>query len=532
MVGRVGRWRESRRVKVGRVASVVVAAGAFLGSKAQAATHAASSCSVADIQAAVASAGDGDTVLVPGGSCTWTTALTVSKGITLNGQGATVTFGSGSRLNVNTDAVASAVVTRFKFNNGFTGGQYPIAVTTTSEPFNVAFRIYDNTLDDDGSQGSAVTFIGVTGFGPGLIDHDTFTTSAGGDEVIHLLGSGNPTETFGWSNDVVPGGPNMVFLENNVFINTSATYLAAAEEAYYGAQWVFRYNHLTFEENDVHQGGLAGRWAEIYDNTYAVNGVAKSLTNPLPDYWQFRGGSGVVYDNISSQSPCCQDPYPGAQFGPDCPSSDQCTGSWPIPTQVGTGIHETTSSPVYVWGNSASVDGSTQSIQDSLGYTNGTQAGPAPTSCTHPGNVCDVVVTATAPESWVRCESAADLSAGCPVTYIYKPYPYPHPLDDQPASCFGAGCTTQEPDAGSSSDGGASHHDAGSREGSSGDGGTGGSAGDGSGGGGSSPGHASNGCGCVVPPASAETGDIAFVVATGCALLVVSRRRRHGARGS
>src|ERR1700722_12461679 len=480
---------------------------AALSSEARAATHTASSCSVADLQAAVGSSGDGDTVLVPGGSCTWMTVLTVSKGITLDGQGATITFGSGSGVDLNTDGAASAVVTGFTFNNGFASGQYPIAVTTTSAPFNAPFRIYNNTLNDDGQQGGAITFIGVSGFGPGIIDHNTFTTAAGGDEVIHLLGSGNPTETFGWSNDVVPGGPNMVFLENNVFINTNATYLAAAEEAYYGAQWVFRYNHLTFEENDVHQGGLSGRWAEIYDNTYAVNGVAKNLTNPLPDYWQFRGGSGVVYDNISSQSPCCQDPYPGAQFGPDCPSSDQCTGSWPIPTQVGTGIHETTSSPIYVWGNSATVDGSTQAIQSSLSYTNGTQAGPSPTSCTHPGNVCDVVVGATAPSSWVRCQSAADVEAGCPVTYTYKAYVYPHPLDDLPTSCFGAGCPPPQTDGGSPTDSGTPGQDA-----SPGDSGTPGldassgdsgvlqqEAGVGDGGSGSGSGRGSTGCGCAVP---------------------------------
>jgi hypothetical protein len=471
--------------------------------EARAATRTASSCSVADIQAAVASSADGDTVLVPGGSCTWTTELTLSNGITLNGQGAAITFGGGSRLTVNAGAAASTVVTGFTFHNGFTNGQYPIALGTTSAPFNAPFRLYDNVLDDDGQQGGSVTIIGVTGFGPGLIDHNTFTTAAGADEVIHLLGSGNPTDTSGWSNDVVPGGPDMVFLENNVFVNTNTTYLAAAEEAYYGAQFVFRYNHLTFEENDVHQGGLAGRWAEIYDNTYEVNGVAQNLTNPLSSYWQFRGGSGVVFDNVSSQAPCCQDPYPGAQFGPDCPSSDQCTGTWPIPTQVGTGINETTSSPVYVWGNSATIDGSTQSIQDSLGYTNGTQAGATSTSCTHPGNVCDVVATADAPSSWVRCESAADLSAGCPVTYAYQPYAYPHPLDDLPADCFGAGCQAGQPDAGAG--------DGGAPDGGAGDGG-------------SSNGGGSGGCGCVLAPL--RTGSFTTLAVAGALLAAMRRRRR------
>jgi hypothetical protein len=419
-----------------KICAVVGIGVFFFGPPASAATYPAQSCSVADIHAAASSATDGDTVLVPSGSCTWTTVLTIAQGLTLDGQGlAAITFGSGSGLTVNTDAIASAVVTGFTFNNGFTNGSYPISINTTTAPLNVAFHIYNDSLNDDGQQGGAVTLIGVSGVGPGLIDHNSFTTANGADEVIHLLGSGSTSDTSGWSNDVVPGGPNMVFLENNVFVNSSAV-STSAEEAYYGAQLVFRYNTLTFEANDIHQGGLSGRWAEIYDNSYEIG----AATANLPDYWQFRGGSGLVFDNISSGTPCCQDPYPGAQFGPDCPSSDQCTGAWPIPSQVGTGINETTSSPVYVWGNAATVDGSTQSIQASLGYTNGTQHGGTPTACTHPGGVCDVVVTANAPATWVRCESAADVSAGCPVSYSYTPYTYPHPLDTLSTSCVGVGC--------------------------------------------------------------------------------------------
>jgi hypothetical protein len=228
----------------------------------------------------------------------------------------------------------------------------------------------------------------------------------------------------------------MVFLENNVFTHTNSVYLAAAEEAYYGARWVFRYNTLTFEENDVHHGGLSGRWAEIYHNTYNIH----TATGRLANYWQFRGGSGLVYGNISSQTPGFQEPYPSAQFGPDCPSSDVCTETWPIPAQVGTGINRTTHSPIYVWGNDGMINGSTQSIQDSLYYTNGTQAGATPTSCTHPGGVCDVVAPSAAPATLERCQSAADLQAGCPVSYTYTPYPYPHPLDDLSSSCVGAGC--------------------------------------------------------------------------------------------
>jgi hypothetical protein len=53
-----------------------------------AATINAASCSRTDVLNAITAAADGDRVLVPAGTCTWTSRITVSgKGITLAGAG-------------------------------------------------------------------------------------------------------------------------------------------------------------------------------------------------------------------------------------------------------------------------------------------------------------------------------------------------------------------------------------------------------------------------------------------------------------
>ena len=54
----------------------------------QAATRVAANCSSATVQSVINASADGDTVTVPTGNCTWSTAVTISsKAITLQGAG-------------------------------------------------------------------------------------------------------------------------------------------------------------------------------------------------------------------------------------------------------------------------------------------------------------------------------------------------------------------------------------------------------------------------------------------------------------
>src|SRR5688500_13402863 len=56
------------------------------------ATHTAGSCMYSDVKAKVDAAGVGDTVVIPPGDCTWTQALHINKGITLQGSGTSSTI--------------------------------------------------------------------------------------------------------------------------------------------------------------------------------------------------------------------------------------------------------------------------------------------------------------------------------------------------------------------------------------------------------------------------------------------------------
>ena len=80
---------------------------AMFGGTLHAATHNAASCNTNDVQSAINSAAEGDTVTIPAGTCTWTSGVTISgKGITVTGNGSgriigysstTLAIGTGSK---------------------------------------------------------------------------------------------------------------------------------------------------------------------------------------------------------------------------------------------------------------------------------------------------------------------------------------------------------------------------------------------------------------------------------------------------
>ena len=71
-----------------RLVKSVVLMALVCGGAAEAATLTASSCNLSDVKAVISSAMDGDTVVIPAGTCSWSGPLAISnKSITIKGQG-------------------------------------------------------------------------------------------------------------------------------------------------------------------------------------------------------------------------------------------------------------------------------------------------------------------------------------------------------------------------------------------------------------------------------------------------------------
>src|SRR5262245_8041498 len=106
-------------------------------SESRAATISATSCSTSDVQTAINTASNGDTVLIPHGSCTWTSGISTTKQITITGQskgGVILTHNAGSAtlLALTTGPSFSTAVSNLNFMvTGGTGSYLSIDGSAT-----------------------------------------------------------------------------------------------------------------------------------------------------------------------------------------------------------------------------------------------------------------------------------------------------------------------------------------------------------------------------------------------------------------
>jgi hypothetical protein len=370
-------------------------------------TVTAASCGASDVQTAINSAHSGDAVVVPAGNCTWSSQVSIpnTKGIILNGSGS-VTI-TNANISLNSNGSTPTEITGFKFVGSYSLSTAPAitasgcgGLATCGGTVTALYQIDNNTFTDTTDQ---AIFITVAGNGTGLINNNTFTGGAA-SEMIHNIGMG-PSDASGWSDNVLPGAANMVYIETNTFTfnatgNPAYFYGTSAVQSYYGSRTVFRYNTLNNAQVDQHGNcaQIGARWWEVYQNTFnvAVNGNQSN-------YMAIRDGSGVVFNNHVS------DPQNNGGAGVVELTNDCTSGTYPLPDQIGRGISQAYS-PSYVWGNDAS-----------MSIVAGSQFVLANR---------DYFVSASEPSSMLRQELTTDNSS---TTYQYVPYTYPYPVSGPPA---------------------------------------------------------------------------------------------------
>jgi hypothetical protein len=267
----------------------------------------ASSCSQTAVQSAINSAAAGDRVMVPAGTCTWTASggnpsVLINKAITV--QGATSCTGTAANLSC-TDStvildgtgtgdgeipfligVSGVRLTGFSFTGG-SGTDYKSTVQTASNTTN--WRIdHNHFYPSNGVRG-----IAAAGFG--LIDHNHFVNA--GDGVAPVgddSRDGGMYGNYNWSQPLNPGSVNAIYMEDNKFVYSQV--MDGAYDAYSGARLVFRYNYVSgttigshgLDSTDASRSTLL---EEIYGNTSSAN---------FWTFWNSRGGVYFIFDNTAT----------------------------------------------------------------------------------------------------------------------------------------------------------------------------------------------------------------------------------------
>ena len=294
----------------------------------------ARSVSLADVSSAVAAAKDGDTVIVPAGTATWTTSLNVTSNITLQGAGAasTIIVNEIERLH-DRQGRKGAHVSRSSEDEEFSGDprhrvgagkgrdtaqaagsqrQLPLilvslardlpfrmtgftfrgGVNNTQTTYNGEIRVSGNShsfrIDHCTFERLNGNNLGVTGFLWGVIDHCKFNLlNKQPIQIGHETWNGGDHGNGSWADEPYWGSEKFVFIEDNVFEGGSR-----GIDAFDGARFVVRHNHF-------HNCGLAahgtegrGRGAkqiEEYNNTFLYD-------KPTPGK-QIRSGCIITHDN-------------------------------------------------------------------------------------------------------------------------------------------------------------------------------------------------------------------------------------------
>lgn len=393
----------------------------LVASSVDAATINAESPSYAHVSDAIAAAQANDTVVVPAGSATWTSPLTITKGIVLQGAGLSSTTitsnisGGTYQYLINYEPATPSAndpfeVTGFTFDGATMSGILRLWNSSNSVAV-TNVKIHGNKF-----QNAITRAISFRGMEFGVVYSNQFL-----DNEIAIYAGGS--EMTGWNYSLTQGGANYPYIEDNTFTQTIARGGFIVESGQ-GGRLVFRYNTV------IDYGGNSG---EVWD-AHGVNStnyptdtgtVSTEYYNNNIDLvantrlFHHRGGKSIVFNNTITggySASLVMTEYQGWYF--------HTAASYPKPQQINNTFYwnnyNGASAITPTLGNTSDpTQPDTLFIQLNRDYflpTSGLDAS-RPGTCT-----TDTYYGATNTGKLYKCISTDTWSTH------YTPYTYPHPL--------------------------------------------------------------------------------------------------------
>ncbi|MCK4233683.1 T9SS type A sorting domain-containing protein [candidate division WOR-3 bacterium] len=365
-----------------------------------AATINAASCSQIDVQAAIDTASDGDTVVVPAESCTWTSGAENSPSVSISGKAITLQ-GAGMNNTIITDGTD----TRSR--------QVPLSVSgTEGKPCRVTGFTFIGPGSSDSEAEIKVSgkdwridhckfnnsgeIRAIKAWGNGVIDHCTIVDSKQG---VAVLGDGDAS----WEAPLTLGSADAVYIEDCTF-DYDGPYDGALD-AYGGARYVFRYNTV-LNTHAGHHGRDTGGYRSVHSFEYYENTFTKIGGTGQRGLF-FRGGTGVVFNNTWTSDGAGWQSYGCIQVSNYCSCPEQLSCGWepcteyPCIDQIGRSTDSDNDDiqdlePLYEWNNTNNGEDQDicihnvcssmgEHIQENRDYYNDTQRpGYSPYTYPHP----------------------------------------------------------------------------------------------------------------------------------------------------
>jgi hypothetical protein len=282
--------------------AAVLAGSSSNCSIAQAATIKAASTSQADVQAAVRAARNGDTVVLPAGDSTWRGTVTITKNITLQGQGINSTFlREHLQLLILSPAVNAPIRITGIYFDGSPFGQ------VSGEPTNrVGIAIYKTCTQlriDNCYFNNWNPSIHYSGKIYGVTDHCTFHNGYVELQFSQDLGDFGAAD---WRTPIHPGGLDTMVVEDCTFLvdvpGTKSDFIENRIYGQAGGRACIRHNTFTFKSalpmifdahgespNNGNAWGHSTHFYEVYNNTFNCKYTYR--------FWNLRGGIHIFHDN-------------------------------------------------------------------------------------------------------------------------------------------------------------------------------------------------------------------------------------------
>jgi hypothetical protein len=283
--------------------------------RADAADRPATSCAYADVQAAITAAGNGDTILVPAGTCAWSTVLKPDKKyVTLQGAGIGQTVLTQGDKNVQliqwtTIAGGLSRITGLTIEGATGGGvSYPTVeirgASATMRIDHVRFVVHS----------ASMAALHIYGYVRGVADHNQFDLTGVGfccGYYVHHHEWDAPGTNFGDASWAAPdswGTDQAWYWETNqiTYDNTghaSGSRHAATSDGWQGSRVVNRFNtYLNVLLSGGHGTDTGQRWrgrrqTESYGETLVFDCAACGGGDSISPAIAGRGGSMFVFDN-------------------------------------------------------------------------------------------------------------------------------------------------------------------------------------------------------------------------------------------